>query len=284
MFPILVPLGHGIAIRSYGVMVAVALLVGIAITRRRAVARGIPVAVADEIAVAAVVWGLVGARLYYVLFTDPALFTHRPLEVLAVWRGGLAVHGGWIGGTLAALVAIRKRRVSFWCFADAIAPVLALGQAIGRIGCFLSGCCFGLPTDLPWGVTFHHPQTLAPRGLPLHPTQLYESALDLAVFGILRWFERGSNRSPRGRLAVFERRRRCDGEVFLLYLMLSSVVRFVVEAWRWDSLYLWGTTLKMAQLVSAVLFIVSAALWVSRRQAGDVQPCEGRKSQVTSHK
>lgn len=253
MFPILVPLIGGLAIRSYGVLVAVALLVGAAITRRGVVSRGLSPRQADEVIIAAVIGGLIGARLYYVLFTDPAMLVQRPLEVLALWRGGLAVHGGWFGGVAAALRVLRRHRFSIWRFADGAAPALALGQAIGRVGCFLSGCCFGVPTAAPWGVTFHHPESLAPRGIPLHPTQLYESVADLAVFGVLVWYGR---------------RPRCEGRIVLLYLMLSSVVRFVVEAWRWDSLYLWSTTLKMAQLVSGVLFLAALMGWAARRRNG----------------
>ncbi len=272
MFPILLPLGGGIAIRSYGVMIAVALLLGAWWTRHRAAARGFSLSHADEIVTASVIGGLIGARLYYVLLTEPSWFLHRPLEIFAVWRGGLAVHGAWIGGALAALRAMRRRQVSFWRYADAVAPALALGQAIGRVGCFLSGCCFGLPTQRLWGVVFNHPETLAPRGIPLHPTQLYEAALALLIVAVLWWFEHrtlpdlhhqphANGWSPAGMTP------RCEGEVFLLYLLLSSVARFAVEALRWDNLYWWGTTLKMAQLVSVALVVTAAVCWVVRRKA-----------------
>jgi len=266
MFPILLPLGGGIAIRSYGVMIAVALLLGAWWTRHRAAVRGISPSHADEIITASVIGGLVGARLYYVLFTEPSWFLHQPLEILAVWRGGLAVHGAWIGGTLAALRAMRRRQVSFWRYADAVAPALALGQAIGRLGCFLSGCCFGLPTQRPWGVIFNHLETLAPRGMPLHPTQLYEAVLALLIVWAL-W--------------RYERRRRCEGEVFLLYLLLSSTARFAVEALRWDNLYWWGTTFKMAQLMSSILFVAAAVCWVVRRRGGAARKTSDRRLQTS---
>jgi phosphatidylglycerol:prolipoprotein diacylglycerol transferase len=136
--------------------------------------------------------------------------------------------------------------------ADAFAPAIALGHAIGRIGCFSAGCCWGKPTHLPWAVTFRSPVAYqlvgVPLGVPLHPTQLYESAAEFAIFGILYWrFAR-----PHGR-----------GDIISLYLVLYSVARFLVEFVRnQEQGSLWGTPLDASQWISLALFAVGAAHFV----------------------
>jgi phosphatidylglycerol:prolipoprotein diacylglycerol transferase len=153
---------------------------------------------------------------------------------------------------------LRKTRLSALVVADAFAPAIALGHAIGRIGCFAAGCCWGTECHLPWAVTFTSMAASqlvgVPLGLPLHPTQLYESAAEFAIFGILYWrFGR-----PHGR-----------GDIISLYLMLYGAARFLVEFFRYhEQGNLWGTPLDASQWISLVLFAVGAAHFaVGKRRA-----------------
>lgn len=179
----------------------------------------------EDFAFLAILFGILGARLYYVAFFDPGLFLRQPLMVLAIWKGGLAIHGALLAGLLTGIWFCRKHKISFWIFADTLAPALILGQAIGRFACFLNGDAYGIPTSVPWAVTFTDPDALAPLGVPLHPTQLYEMGLDLVLFGFL-WSLR--------------RRHLFPGQLFLLYAGGYAVIRFFVETFRADQLQFAG--------------------------------------------
>ena len=191
-----------------------------------------------------VVAGIVGARLYHIAFYDLRNYLSHPAEILSVWRGGLAFHGGIIGGLLAAIWFAKRQRISFWKLSDTLTPSLILGQAIGRIGCFLNGCCYGVPTRLPWGIIFPEgsPGNFTYASQPLHPTQLYQMVLNFSVF-LFIW-----GRRKKGKY---------DGYLFLLYLILYSGGRFLVEIWRGDSLYIWGIPLKAAQVMGILIIIGS---------------------------
>jgi phosphatidylglycerol:prolipoprotein diacylglycerol transferase len=169
----------------------------------------------------------------------------------AIWHGGLAIHGGLMGGFIFALVYLNKKGVAFWHMADAVTPSIILGQAFGRFGNFLNGDAHGSPTDMPWGVVFP-PESIAGREFPLtpiHPTMLYEMFINLGIFSLL-WF-------------VLRKRGYKGGFIFALYIVLYSAGRFFVEQFRADSLML--GPLRVAQLVSAVLVITALGVVIKKR-------------------
>jgi phosphatidylglycerol:prolipoprotein diacylglycerol transferase len=202
---------------------------------------------------------LAGAKLM-MLVVDAGYYWEHPRRILSLetLQAGGVFYGGLLGALAVAAWYLRKTRLSALVVADAFAPAIALGHAIGRIGCFAAGCCWGTECHLPWAVTFTSMAASqlvgVPLGLPLHPTQLYESAAEFAIFGILYWrFGR-----PHGR-----------GDIISLYLMLYGAARFLVEFFRYhEQGNLWGTPLDASQWISLVLFAVGAAHFaVGKRRA-----------------
>jgi phosphatidylglycerol:prolipoprotein diacylglycerol transferase len=217
MHPILIQIGP-LEIRWYGAMIALACLVGYWLAGREAERKGIGYAV---------IGAIIGARLYYVAFSDLTIFWKDPLSVFAIWEGGLAIHGALLGGLLVSILYTRKQNINLAAFLDTLTPPLILGQAIGRIGCFLNGDAHGYPTRMPWGLVYS-PESLAGQmfpGQPLHPTQLYEMILNLLIFSIL-W-------KIRTKLKL-------NGQLFLAYVILYSAARILVEHFRADKLMYLG--------------------------------------------
>lgn len=249
MYPILLKIGS-FHLRSYGVVIALAFLAAYLLARREAVRRGLNSRLVEDFAFQAIVFGILGARLYYIAFFDPGMFLRQPLLVLAIWKGGLAIHGALLGGLLTGIWFCRKHNISFWIFADTLAPALILGQAIGRLACFLNGDAYGIPTSAPWAVTFTDPHALAPLGVPLHPTQLYEMGLDLILFGLL-W--------------ALRRRRLFRGQLFLFYAGGYAVIRFIVEAFREDQLQFAGGV-SAAQTLSVLVLVGMLVAFALLRQ------------------
>ncbi|MCD5397465.1 prolipoprotein diacylglyceryl transferase [candidate division NPL-UPA2 bacterium] len=243
MHPVLFRLGP-FTIFSYGVMLAAAFIIGVYLARGEARRKGIGEESIVNLSLYVVVAGIVGARLYHIAFYGLSNHLCHPAEILAVWRGGLAFHGSIIGGLLAVIWFAKRQKISFWKLSDTLTPSLILGQALGRIGCFLNGCCHGIPTRLPWGIIFPEgsPANWEYGFQPLHPTQLYQAILNLLLFLFL-W-----GRRKKGKY---------DGQLFLLYLILYSGGRFLVEIFRGDSLYVWETPLKAAQIMGILIIIIS---------------------------
>jgi len=190
--------------------------------------------------------GIIVARAYYVAF-NWSYYRNSPWEIPAVWHGGLAIHGGVLGGVCSTFWYARAKKLPFLRLTDLLSPPLILGQALGRFGNFMNGDAHGVPTTLPWGLVFS-PQSPAGTqfpGIPLHPTMLYEMAIDLAIFGYLWGTRKHAAR---------------DGYLTMRYLLLYSVGRFGVEFLRADSL--WLGPLRAAQVVSIVLIVASSTLIV----------------------
>ncbi|MCS6902803.1 MAG: prolipoprotein diacylglyceryl transferase [Candidatus Bipolaricaulota bacterium] len=261
MNPVLVeipmPFGwNSLQIRYYGVMYVVAILVGIWLTRRLAARRGLSLTLDDvlDFVLMTVPVAIVGARLYYVAFQWSSFYVPDNLwqtltNIIAIWEGGLAIHGGILAGLLMLWVFCRVKRVSLWAFADAVAPSMILGQALGRFGNFMNGDAYGTPIGpewpawLDWVGVVYAPGTPGHQQwghIPSHPTMLYEMVGDLMIFGILLWLGRKN----------FQ-----DGFITALYAILYSVLRFGIEFLRADALWLIPDTLRAAQVIS-VLFIV----------------------------
>ncbi|MHB0912261.1 MAG: prolipoprotein diacylglyceryl transferase [Armatimonadota bacterium] len=190
-----------VPIRSYGLMLCIALVLGVIRTARAAKKTAVrPEQVAD-IGIWCVLAGVVGAHLVSIVLSLP---NYNPWEDGV---RGLSFHGGLAGGLIAALIYTRKNKLSFLAVADLLSPALALGYAIVRIGCFLNGCCYGVPTNLPWGVSF--------GDVSRHPTQIYAFAINLGIFAILTRI-----------------RPTYKGRVFGWYLLMYSVYRFDIEFLR----------------------------------------------------
>ncbi len=246
MHPVLFKIGN-FGIRTYGVVLVIAFFICLYIAKWDGKRLGLKRKEVDCLANYLLLWGLIGARLYYAIFYDPIYYFTKPWTLLFIWEGGLAIHGAIIGGIFGMYLYSRKYNLNFWLLADFISPILLLGQGIGRIGCFLNGCCFGKPTDKPWGVIFPKDSFAYYKYgfTPVHPTQLYEMVLDILGFVVL-W-------SLRKKSAF-------NGYLFSWYLIYYGIVRFVVSIFRADSLYIWGTNIKIAYVVSLLMVIVGVYL------------------------
>ncbi|NDF63340.1 MAG: prolipoprotein diacylglyceryl transferase, partial [Synechococcaceae bacterium WBB_3_034] len=248
--PLLFQLGP-FSLRWYGLLIAIAVLLGLALATRLGKQRGLDPALIADLLPILVLAAVVGARLYYVLF-EWRQYQLNWLDALAVWRGGIAIHGALLGGTAAVIVYARWRRLAFWNLLDVLLPSVALGQAIGRWGNFFNSEAFGLPTDLPWKLTI----PMANRPLEFldqatfHPTFLYESLWNLGVLALLLVLFR---RGIRGTMPL------PPGALSCVYLIAYSAGRLWIEGLRIDPLCLMGTPpdcaggLRMAQLMSLLL-------------------------------
>ena len=245
MCPVLLHVGP-VQVHSYGVLLMLAFIAGILLSRRSARRLGVDPEVPVDLGVWILIASVACSRLLYVAL-NWSDYEARPLAVWQLWReGGLSYHGGLLGGMLAAAVYARRRRLSYWLLADMLSPGVSLGYGIARFGCFLNGCCYGAPTALPWGVRFPLYVDSHLTTEPSHPTQIYAAVGSFAILGLLLWLQ------PR---------LRAQGQLFASYLMLYAVLRSIVEIFRR------GATAKVlfgpiTQAQFASLFILLAALLV----------------------
>lgn len=261
--PILVKLGP-ITIRWYGLLIASAVLIGVSLSQYLAKRRNVNPELLSDLSIWLVIGAIPAARIYYVVF-QWAEYAKHPERILAIWQGGIAIHGAILGGTLAALIFAKLKQISFWQLADLVAPSLILGQAIGRWGNFFNSEAYGSPTNLPWRL--YIPPERRPNVFPnvayYHPTFLYESLWDLGVFALLlTLFFRGLQGKPRLKV----------GTLFLTYLPAYSLGRFWIEGLRTDSLML--GPLRIAQVISLIGVTLGAVglwwLYIVKRPLPDV--------------
>ncbi len=218
MHPILFKLGS-LTVYTYGFFIAMGFLAGISLAKKEAQRLGESPEKITDLCFYILLSAIIASRLFYVLI-NAEMFVSNPLEIFRIWNGGLVFYGGFIGAGLTTVYYLKKHEMPLWKTLDMLAPSLAIGHFLGRLGCFSAGCCYGKECHLPWAVTFSHPETLAPAGVPLHPTQLYEAANNLMIFGIL-W--------------MFRRRKKFDGQIFWLYVLIYGITRSVIEIFRGDS-------------------------------------------------
>ena len=258
MFPTLFRIGP-VDVHSYGTLLMVGFLSAILLSRRQARRMGLSADLPLDLGVWVLVAAVVSARVMFVALNWD-YYSPRPAEVLYIWRqSGLSFHGGLLGGVLAGVLFSWRRGLSFWTVADMVSPGIALGYAIARVGCLLNGCCYGVPTELPWGMTFPlYPDSQITTD-PSHPTQIYAALGSLAILAVLL--------RARSRLTV-------PGRLFLLYLMLYSVLRSGIEVLRRGAtadIAIDGVT--QAQVASAIIFTAAlfAFIWLGRtgRNRGD---------------
>ncbi len=265
MYPELFRIGN-FPITTYGIFLASGMLLALIIASRLAARDGLPRERIYDLGLWVLVGGLLGSKvLMFFVEPDVNIFT---LDFL---RSGGVYYGGFLGGLLALVILIRFYKLPFWKVGDALAPGVALGQAFGRQGCFAAGCCWGKPTSLPWGVHFTelgHEYTGVPlygpdgSSLHLHPTQLYESFIMLAVFGFLVWLHR---------------HKKFNGQVLITYGIIYSLVRFSIEFIRDDPRGdLFGLTtltgLSTSQLVSLIVFLAAIGFFFWKFRSAEPLP------------
>lgn len=241
--PVIFDLGF-LELRWYGLMVALAIAVVVVWAWRAAKKAGFPEEVIFSAALWAIPFGIVVSRLLHIIDQLDYYITH-PGDLIG--GGGLTIYGGILGATLGAWVYSKVKGLSFGRLADLTAPGIVIGQAIGRVGCTINGCCYGIPTSLPWGFLYAHPDSYAPLGVSVHPTQVYEIICHLIIFAIL-W-------GLRGRLKP-------DGSLFLVYLSLFSVVRFSMGLLREGTAFIGG--FQQAQIIAFLVLLVTIPLLIYR--------------------
>ncbi|MXY23526.1 MAG: prolipoprotein diacylglyceryl transferase [Acidobacteria bacterium] len=267
MYPRLFEL-FGVSIYTYGLMLVAAYLIGLRVAVARGRARGLNDARVMDLGILVIIGALVGAKLLlFVVEFDHIL--EDPAYLWTLLRSAGVFYGGLLLAVVAAFWFMRRHRMPVWTTCDAFAPGIALGQAVGRVGCLLAGCCYGRPTDLPWGVTFIDPIAAANVGTPLdvalHPTQLYESVATLLIMGMLLLLER--------------RRRMFPGQIFWSYLLLYPIARFAIEFFRGDPRGTVFDLLSTSQFVSALLIPISIVMLI---RLGST-PRRGSPRRATAH-
>ena len=237
-----------LSIHWYGVLIGAGILLAYWYVSAELKRRKIPQEPVDDMVLWLIISGVIGARLYFVLFNLP-YFSAYPLDVFKVWQGGLAIHGAIIGGAIAYFIYVFKHKLNWKLYADVIMPGVLLAQALGRFGNFFNSEAFGGPTNLPWKLFI--PLANRPTGFEniefYHPTFLYESLWNLVGFGLLILLARiiGNREQGTGNMEKF------SGRIFYSYLIWYSVGRFFIEGMRLDSLYL--GQFRAAQVVSVIL-------------------------------
>jgi len=253
MYPELFSVGP-ITVYTYGVLLAASYLLGLQFAIRRARKWGLDANRVLDLGIYIIIAALLGAKLLLVI-TDFNTFRASPADVLSIARSGGVFYGGLITAVAVAFWYIHRHGLPFWTTCDAFAPAIALGHVTGRLGCFAAGCCYGKPTSVPWAVVFTDPAAAAnvgtPLGIPLHPTQLYESGSELLILIVL--------------LATERRGRRFPGRTFWLYMILYAISRYVIEFYRGDPRgVIFGVS--TSQFISLLLapLAIAMLIWLSR--------------------
>lgn len=258
MHPVAFHLGP-LTIYWYGILVALGFIIGMWTAGRRGKLDGLK---PDQISDAApwlLIGAMAGARILHVISYWNEEFAHKPFtEVFMIQKGGLVFYGGFIGASIATILYTRFKKIPLWKFADATAPSIALGHAFGRLGCLMTGCCFGKQCTLPWAITFpagHETHPMGEAAVAVHPVQIYEAILNFGLYLLLAWFYR---------------RKKFQGEVFALYLMCYAVVRSFVEMFRADykpAEYFFNGTVSPGQFVSIGIIAAGLVLfWILPRK------------------
>lgn len=241
-------------VRSYGVLLAIAFFAGIIWARKRAIKAGIPGQHVIDLSFIVLIASIVGSRFFYVIyhldeFSDNILNVINPFQGGTVGIYGLSMMGGVILALISASLFFYFKKIRPWPLLDAMMPMFALGLGIARVGCFLNGCCFGLPHEGLFGVIFPPDSGAGFQfpGTPLIPTQIYSSLAGLAILGIVLWSERF---------------KKFDGHSFWLTIMLYSVWRFIIDFYRYyeDSMVFTlidSTRLTRNQMLSVLLLVIS---------------------------
>jgi phosphatidylglycerol:prolipoprotein diacylglycerol transferase len=254
MFPELFKLPFtNFTLNSYGLLLALAFIVGLFVMSRLAKRDSLNESRVYDLGLWVLASSLIGSKLLMIVTEWDVYYRDHPGQIFTLdfFRSGGVFYGGFIAALLASVIAMRIYKLPWWRTADAFAPGIAIGQAIGRLGCFSAGCCWGTPTTGPFGVHFTergHEITGVPIGVALHPVQLYEVGATFALFLFLLWLTG---------------RRRFHGQVMLAYAILYAVARFIIEFWRDDPR---GEVfnLSTSQFIALALFIGGLIAYIRR--------------------
>lgn len=253
MYPVIfkIPVFGGVAINSYGVMVALGFVMGIIWVHYESRRLGQDPAKALDLVFYILIAAIVGSRVFHIAISERNEFLANPIMFFKVWRGGLVFYGGLICSIAVAWWYTRRHRMPFLLTCDIFAPAISLGHAMGRIGCFLAGCCYGRAVDdHPWyAITFpSNPDSFAPGSVALYPTQLMEVSGEAVIFLLL---------------LVVRRFRRFDGQLMATYLMLYAVLRYANEFFRGDMQrgFIIEPWMSTSQFISVLMFIVGAFMY-----------------------
>ena len=259
MHPILLSFGP-ITIHTYGFMIAMGFLMGVQVVKALAQRSKLPVHRVIDMAFWLILVGFVGARILFII-TAWDQFEKNPMEMFRVWNGGLVFYGGLLTATVFGIWFIYRYKLPIWRTVDVLVPGLTIAHVFGRLGCFSAGCCYGRPTDSFLGVSF--PLLLGEaslQGVPLHPTQLYESTSLLILFFGLLWVYR---------------KRVFDGQVAMTYFMAYPIIRSIIETFRGDidRKFVIEDILSTSQFISIWVFFGAAIfLYIRLRQVGSEKP------------
>lgn len=251
MCPILFHIGP-IPIYGYGLMLALGFLSAMFLAQRDAKRSGIPEDKLASVFPWIIIAGAFGARLFHAIIERPAYFWEHPIEVFYFWDGGVTFYGGLIGGVFVVWLFAKKNKLSFIHVGDFFIPYVALGTVFGRLGCFLAGCCHGVPTDLPWGIAINNPASITrPLGIPLHPTQVYQLLVNLITFIILY---------------KASRHKKFEGQLMLIFGLTYPVGRSIVEMFRGDSIrgYIIDGYITTSQGISILIFVTCLTIYIRK--------------------
>ncbi len=256
--PMALHIGH-FMLSWYSIIIILAVIAAVLISLREAKRKGISREAIYSLVPWVLIGGIVGARLFHVIDRWEN-YAVNPLQIFALWQGGLAIWGALAGGGVAALIFARVKRIPFGRLADALVPGLLVAQIIGRFACIIDGDAVGGATSLPWAFTYINPNSMVPSGLlgvPVHPYPVYDQLWNLASLAILL--------KLRSHLKT-------DGLLFLTYLSIYAVGRFAFSFVRQEKIWFWG--LQEAQVIAIIIFLVSLALIIYqwRRAKANITP------------
>jgi phosphatidylglycerol:prolipoprotein diacylglycerol transferase len=241
-----------LAIHWYGILVMLGFVLGLWTAGRRAPRHGVTPQQVWDAGTWLIIGVILGARTLYVISYWKEEFAGEPwTEIFMVHHGGLVFYGGFIGAAVAVILYTGRNKTPLWKFADVLAPSIALGYVLGRLGCLMNGCCYGSACDLPWAI--HFPADHETRGAGVHPTQIYDALLNGGLFLALEWFYR---------------RKTFDGQIFAAWLMAYAALRSAVEIFRGDypQRYL-GGLFTPAQVLSVAILVAGGVLYLTRQKA-----------------
>jgi phosphatidylglycerol:prolipoprotein diacylglycerol transferase len=265
--PIIFEIGP-VALRWYGLLIMLGILAAAFVASRYVARQGENPDNVWDMLIWVLIPAFIGARLYYVLIQSPrgpeglGRYLANPIEIMAVWQGGLHIFGGFIAGVVALILYVRIKKLPLLLYLDGVALGLPLGQAIGRQANFINQELYGPPTDLPWGLYIDMEHRLAPynhlaqypESVRFHPLFLYESLWNIIGFALIYWI----SRRFAGRLR--------DGDILLLYLIWYPLGRFFIEFLRTDSWFFQGTPFNVVHIISFVAFMGAAVVLVLRHR------------------
>ncbi|WP_422485014.1 prolipoprotein diacylglyceryl transferase [Gudongella sp. DL1XJH-153] len=247
--------GH-YSMNAFGMFIGLGIVLGVLVAIKEAKRKKYSTDAITDLMMYAVIFGIVGARLYYVLVFNLEYYLTNPGKIIAVWDGGLSIQGALIGGALVSLIYARVKKINLWRAADIMAPGIILGQAIGRVGCDVFG--YAMKNEYFWGI-FRNGQVL-------HPTQMYESMLNFILFGVI-WARRKSVKY--------------DGQLFFTYLIGFSINRFIVEFFRTNPIFIEPFTVAHATSIGLILISFISLKLLSTRYK-DNEEVEDKKYSIST--